>query len=102
MSVNVKVNMFKTSGKPSKVKVFTYRENDAFILPTGSMVLYSEYVPSEDCLEVWAAVPDDSIIHSGSPESMAKRININGEPVQPPTDKISLEEIEDGVFKLQD
>ena len=107
MSNNVNLNMFRTSGRPSIVKVFTYKEGDPFILPDGSHILYSEYITTEDSIEIWAAVPDDSIIHSGPLHSELRQpergLDINGNPRKAAPRPIpEIEELEEGVFRFKE
>lgn len=65
MSINFNVNVYKSAGS-SSIKVFEFREGDIVSIPEGSFILYSEYVERFDHLEVWAAVPTESILSSES------------------------------------
>lgn len=64
MSINLNLNIFRSSGDPHSMRIFEFRDGDQVAIPDGSIVLYVEHIPDGDYLEVWAAVPDKSILSS--------------------------------------
>jgi len=46
------------------MRIFEIRGGDPVQVPDGSTIFYIEHIPDGDHLEVWAAVPDSSVISS--------------------------------------
>ena|SRR5688572_3312513 len=110
MPINLNLNIFKSGGEPHTVKIFEFRDGDAVSIPDGSTILYVEFIENGDYLEVWAAVPNNSIIsstqevvedthvpHYKGPQILRQN-DVDGLPTpeEVPVKDLVVEEMEDG------
>lgn len=56
------INVYRSSGDPARVRLFTFAADDVCNLPDGSQILHSKtfYDDSGDYLELWVSVPEGS------------------------------------------
>lgn len=58
------INVYRSTGEPTRVRVFAYSPDEACNLPDGSQILHSQafYDDSGDYIQLWVAVPEASEI----------------------------------------
>lgn len=56
------INVYRSTGEPQRVRVFTFAANDACNLPDGTQILHTEllYDDQGDYIQVWGSVPESS------------------------------------------
>ncbi|MCW4026120.1 MAG: hypothetical protein NWE76_01385 [Candidatus Bathyarchaeota archaeon] len=72
--MKMNINIYKSSGVPRRLKVFSFEEDEPVNIPDDSIILHTQFYPDYDVIEVWAAVPDTSIIASSEVQHDLKKL----------------------------
>lgn len=56
------INVYRSTGEPTRVRLFTFAENDACNLPDGCQILHVDqlYDDQGDYIQLWVAVPESA------------------------------------------
>jgi hypothetical protein len=56
------INVYRSTGEPQRVRVFTFAADDTCNLPDGCQILHVEqlYDDNGDYIQLWASVPEAS------------------------------------------